>query len=128
MASVRQPCEGSRNFIENGCSGLLLGEGEGGQEVYTSQHSNVFSLGSRRQNFGRESFLAFCSEFERHTLKDLLSRTLAHVKYVLSMVHKIVASFVEKVAFYFSYSGHKLTTGTNLTMVLCAQGKKIKLV
>ena len=60
--------------------GFCRGEGGTGG-LY---HSNVFSLGSRRQNFGRESFLAFCSEFERHTLKDRLSRTLAHVKYVLS--------------------------------------------
>ena len=30
--------------------------GGGGQEGYTSQHSNVL-VGSRRQNFGRESFL-----------------------------------------------------------------------
>ena len=54
-------------------------------EGYTLQHSNVFSLGSRRQNFGRESFLAFCSEFERHTLQDRLSRALdrAHFKYFL---------------------------------------------
>ena len=55
------------------------------QEGYTSQHFNAL-LGSRRQNFGRESFLAFCSEFERHTLQDRLSRTLdrAHDKYVRS--------------------------------------------
>ena len=71
----------------------------GGQEGYTWQHSNVFSLGSRRQNFGRESFLAFCSEFERHTLQDRLSRALnrAHFYYFLFRVHKTVASFVQKV-------------------------------
>ena len=46
-----------------------------GQEGCIPLHPNVL-VGLRRPNIRRESFLAFCTKFERYTLQRRLSRNL----------------------------------------------------
>ena len=89
---------------------LLVGF-SGGMEERTSQHPN-FLVGLRRPNIRRVIFWAFLAKFERHgDSRETLDR--AHVKYVLPK-GAFISTFVQKlgliwlkVAFYFSYSGHK---------------------
>ena len=119
----------------------------GGKEGHTSQHPNVL-VGSRRPNIRRETFW-----FPALNLKDIpyngdsretLDRVYA--RYVLlkgAFISETIATFVQKAGliwlegiFFTSVIqdtnvivGLKLlTTGTNVTAVLCAQGKKLNLV
>ena len=106
----------------------------GGKERHTSQHPNVF-FGLRRRNIRREFFLAFYTKFERHTLQRRLLRNPSldrvHVDYVLpkgAFMSRTGATFVQKVGLAIQDTdvivGFKLLTiGTNVTMVMCAQGK-----
>ena len=79
---------------------LLLSVGfSGDKEGHTSQHPNVL-VGLRRPHIRRESFLAFCTKFESHTLKRRPSDRV-HAKCVLlngAFMSKNVATFVPKVA------------------------------
>ena len=106
------------------------------------QHPNIL-VDLRRPNIGREFFWLSALNLKDIPFNDDFRETLdrAPVKYVLptgAFMSKIIATFVQKVgliwlkvAFHFRCSGTDvivglilLTTGTNVTTVFCAQGKK----
>ena len=73
----------------------------GGKEGHTSQNPYVL-VGLRRPNIKREISVAFCTKFERHTFTTV---TLAKPWTEFMFCPKV--HLAKKVAFYFSYSGHK---------------------